>query len=73
MGPFSCQEFYRGGLTLAAEAVWNVWGHAERSIPSGVRLAAHFGHREHANRSIESTWIGDRERSEATPGVQASS
>ena len=35
--------------------------------------AAHFGHREHSDRSIVNTSIGDRERSEATPGVQASS
>lgn len=38
-----------------------------------ARVRAHFGHREHSDRSIVNTWIGDRERSEATPGVQASS
>jgi len=38
-----------------------------------VALDAHFGHREHSDRSIVNSWIGDRERSEATPGVQASS
>jgi len=41
--------------------------------------SAHFGHREHPDRSIVNTQIGivntgigDRERSVATPGVQAS-
>jgi hypothetical protein len=33
-------------------------------------VSAHFGHREHSDRSIVNTWIGDRERSVATPGFR---
>jgi len=57
------------GLTLPCEAE-----------PYGAGDRAHFGHREQPDRSIVNTQIGivntgigDRERSVATPGVQASS
>jgi hypothetical protein len=82
-------QFMNGGLAMTAPIVVGVfWPGAQSPDPSVHALlgdfvtdlfnGAHFGHREHPDRSIVNTQIGivntgigDRERSEATLGVQA--